>query len=178
MEEKVIIEVSYNFIINYALIAVIGSILYRFLLQITYGRPLKFKKYELDWTVLLHTLLELSFLGVISYCVFLIANDRIKEAKTIFTIILTLAASYLLRKGLDKSYKNDKSILENTEKIRTLIDNINESSNCDLTLKKCESFETRIHDLSNQSYDFLKFWLPETIAYLGSIYFIWFGGKW
>ena len=147
------------------------------------GDFLPFLRRKLYYRVLLHRISGLGLICATGYAVFLIINNRIIEAKTIFTILITLGIFYVFMKGVDKGYKDDNCIVQNgwkTESIFKILDNKSwkGKNKYQVGEKFLEKIKTESIERHKESYDFLKWWLPQIIAWLGSIYFIWFGGKW
>lgn len=144
--------------------------------------PFLFQR-KLYYRPLLHFISGFLLVGATGYAVSLIVNNRIIEAKTIFTILITLGTFYVFIKGVDKGYKDDNCIVQNgwrTKSIFKIIDNKSwkGKNKYQVAEKFLEKIKTESTERHKESYDYLKWWLPQIITWLGSIYFIWFGGKW
>jgi len=147
------------------------------------GNFLPFFLKKLYYIPLLHLISGLMLIAATGYAVYLIVNNRIIEAKTIITILITLGIFYVFKKGVDKGYKDDNCIVQNgwkTESIFRILDNKSwkGKNKYQIGEKFLEKIRTESIERHKESYDFLKWWLPQIITWLGSIYFIWFSEKW
>lgn len=147
-----------------------------------YGDFLPCFSSKLYYRSALYKILGLIIFGITGYVIFLIINNRIIEAKTIFTILITLSIFYIFIKGIDKGYKNDNCIIQNSWKTESIFKMLNdknwkEKNKYQIAEKFLEKIKIESTEKHKESYDYLKWWLPQIITWLGSVYFIWFGGK-